>query len=128
MKKSILNIDLMNIPTSKDSNRKNNMYRCGLDNWTVGFIVVYTWLLMESFSYKPCFVALNGTISMLLNAEDPFAANCILIWQRRNKIPCAIFEEGIKFKVHRVAQMGAFGSQGEASGFLEIRFSGGGGK
>ena len=83
---------------------------------------------MEALCYKPCFVELNSTIGMALNAEDLFVANCILSWQRRNKIPCAIFEECIKFKVHRAVPMGAFGSHDEAGGFLEIRFSGGGGK
>ena len=118
----------MNFPTSRDSNRENSTYRCEFDNWTIGFFIVDTELLMEAFCYKPCFVELNSTIGMALNAEDPFVANCILSWQRRNKVPCAIFKKGIKLKVHCTASMGAFGSHDEAGGFLEIRFNGGGGK
>ena len=83
---------------------------------------------METLFHESHYVALNRTIDMALNAKDPFVANCILSWQRRNKVPCAIFKKGIKLKVHCTASMGAFGSHDEAGGFLEIRFNGGGGK
>ena len=80
---------------------------------------------MEALCYKLCFVALNSAIGMTLNTKDPFATDCTLIGQRRNKSSCAIFEECIKFKVHCAAPMGACGSHSEECGLLEIRVDGG---
>ena len=120
MKESILYINLLNRPTSRDGKGKNSTYHCRLYDKTVGFVIIDPWLLMKSLGHKPCFIALDWSISMALDSEHPFAPNNIVIQVWRNKSPSLIFEKCIKLNVHGLVPMGVFGSSGEASGFMVI--------
>ena len=55
---------------------------------------------MKSFGHQASFIAFNGTIGITLNQIYPFASNDIASSVRRNKIPCLIFEQGIKLEIH----------------------------
>uniref|UniRef100_A0A2N9EEE4 Uncharacterized protein n=1 Tax=Fagus sylvatica TaxID=28930 RepID=A0A2N9EEE4_FAGSY len=104
------------------------MYRCRFDDGTVCFIIVDAWLLMKAFGHEAGFISFDGTISMTLDSEHPFAPNNILIRVWRNKSPSLILEKSIKLNVHCILPLGVLGGNGEAGGFGVKRGLSGGGK
>ena len=128
MKEGILYINLLNRPTSRDSKCKNSKYCCRFDDGIVGFIIVDSRLLVKALGHEAGFIYFDGTISMTLNSEHPFAPNNILIQVWRNKSPSLISEKCIKLGVHCFTPLGVFGGSGEASGFGVKRGRSGGGK
>lgn len=104
MKKGIP-IQLVERPTKRDNQRKNNANRSGLDHKIEGLIKIYTRLLMELFGNKASFV-------------HPLATNNVLLRRRWNKNPSLIFKESVKFNSHGCMPFRDPNSLGVASRFL----------
>src|SRR5271156_5482681 len=55
--------------------------------------VIKAWPLGKSLSNKPCFVSLNGPISIALDLEHPSAPNGFLPRRQLHKFKCAILHQ-----------------------------------
>ena len=71
-----------------------------LDDWTERVFIIKTIPLFEALGNKPCLVALDGTISMSLDFENPLGINNIDTRYWRNKLPSVIFLESLKLLFH----------------------------
>jgi hypothetical protein len=61
--------------------------------------------LFEPLGNKPCFIALNSTINMMLCLEHPLGINNIKTWTRQNKAPCLIAEKSLILQFHSSSPM-----------------------
>ena len=62
LKKSIINIKLVEKPSMADCNTKNKMYNGGFDNMTENIMIINARSLLKSFGDKMSFVLVNKTI------------------------------------------------------------------
>ena len=70
------------------------------DYWAKGIIKVYARLLSETTDNAAGFVASERPIEIIFVAKDPFAAENISTWGRRDKSPGVVSHEGIIFFLH----------------------------
>jgi len=100
LKKSVVDIELMDRPRARNSKRQN-CPNCGwLNNWTESFSEVNTRPLSKSTKYPTSFVALKTPISMKLVLEYPLAGNHISSSWPRQQIPSVVGQEGRKLSFH----------------------------
>jgi hypothetical protein len=71
MEQSVLNIQLMQRPTSRNCQRKEEPNSGMLDNGSKGILIVKTIALLEPFGNKTRLIALNGPTYMFLHFEHP---------------------------------------------------------
>ena len=62
--------------------------------------IVYPILLLVTFSYKSCLIALNPPITCVLNLIHPFHTNGSLTWRKCSQFSCIVFLNGINFFLH----------------------------
>ena len=62
----------------------------GFDDGAEGFVVVYAFILMETFSNEMGFVLVRNPIRSRLEFINPFASDDRMIEGSRNKQPCLI--------------------------------------
>ncbi|KAF5940722.1 hypothetical protein HYC85_021889 [Camellia sinensis] len=87
MKKGIGRIQLTNRPLKMKSKTQQNTNSGLFGHGTKCIMKINSFLLKVTFGDKTSLKASNGTISMLFNTKDPFAANNMLRRRRRNQIP-----------------------------------------
>jgi hypothetical protein len=89
MKKSILDVELMDWPGTRDSEAEDDPYRCRFDNRTESLVVVDAMLLREPVDNPPSLMASKGAVRVVLVPENPFAGDDISTRRSRNKPPSA---------------------------------------
>jgi hypothetical protein len=97
MQKSVLHIQLAKRPTTRNSQREEHTDGSRFHNWAEGVLIIKTIALLETLGNQARLVPLNGSISMPLDFENPFAINNIDTWLGRNKSPGIILENGLIF-------------------------------
>jgi hypothetical protein len=110
MEESILHIKLMKLPILGVSESKNGA-DCGwLDDGTESLLVVDSGPLSETAEDPAGFVAIEGTVSMKLVTENPFASDNVCLSGALNKVPGVVIMKGGTFFFHGLAPVGV--SQG----------------
>jgi len=100
MKKSILDIQLMNRPMMRGCNTQNCPDCSWFNNRTEYLIIVNAMVLRESLNNPTSFVASKGTIRMTLMLENPLSCHDISTRRPRNKTPSTIVNQDLKLICH----------------------------
>lgn len=74
MKKSILDIYLVEMPILNNKNSQETIDNDEFGNWSKGLLVIYIISLGEALYNKSSFIMINGTIKVIFNFVYPFAA------------------------------------------------------
>ena len=83
MQKSIINIQLDQMPIKSSCNSQYSPNSDKLHNWTKSFVVIQTLLLSVPFCYQSSLKPFNTPISSIFDFIDPFATYRNLTnWQR----------------------------------------------
>lgn len=90
MQESILNIQLMNRPIMRKSERKDNPNSDGFDYWIERLIEINTGFLGESTENPLCLVSVKGAIGLKFVPKDPLVGNNVGIVLGTNKIPSVV--------------------------------------
>src|ERR1044072_7978535 len=90
MKKSIFDIQLMKLPTMKNSKRQDKTNSSCFDNRTESEGIIKSWNLRETLSHQRRLYALNCAITFELGTKDPLATNDIGSRRARNQSPSDI--------------------------------------
>jgi hypothetical protein len=72
MKKSILDVELVNRPGERNSKAEDNTDGLGLDDGTESLVEVDAGLLRESTNHPTGFISREATIGSKFMLEDPF--------------------------------------------------------
>jgi len=96
----IMEIQLMNRPTIKDSDSEYKSNRCWLNHQTKRLQIMNLLLLSKTSCDQPCFISFNTTISVPLNLINPPTANYIHRWSKGHYCPSVIIVKGPKFFLH----------------------------
>ena len=75
MKKGVLNVHLVEIPTTNRGNSKKTSKSGELGHRSKSFSIVNTFALGEAFGNKAKFVTFNNAIRIILDLVDPSAPN-----------------------------------------------------
>ncbi|GMP86718.1 hypothetical protein CsSME_00039393 [Camellia sinensis var. sinensis] len=86
VKKSILNVHLIEKPMLSSSNKNQGTDNSHLGNRGKCLLIINTVLLRETLGNQTSFVALERTIRMSLDFMDPFTINQILASRQRNQL------------------------------------------
>jgi hypothetical protein len=105
LKKSILDVKLMNRPIPGVSYSEDCADSGRFDNGTESFIVVNTGALSEAAKNPTSLVSIQRAISMKFMFEDPFSGDHVGIGGPRNKIPSVIVHESGIFLFHGATPM-----------------------
>jgi hypothetical protein len=100
MKKSVLDIKLMNRPIPGMSYGEDCANSGRLDNGTESFIVVDTRALSEATKDPTSLVTVQRAISMKFMFENPFSSDHVGLGGARNEIPSLIVHESSIFIFH----------------------------
>jgi len=100
MKKSILDIQLMNRPMTRGCNTQNCPDCSWFNNRTESLIIVNAMLLRKSPNHPTSFVTSKRTIRMILMLENPLSCHDISTRRPRNKTPSTIVNQGLKLICH----------------------------
>jgi hypothetical protein len=91
MKKRILNIQLVKTPSLRHGKRQHQP-NCGWFNGgDKGVIIINSKALFETLGNQSCFVAINWSMSLMLDLVHPFAIYKISAGLWRNQSPCLVF-------------------------------------
>jgi len=77
VKEGIMDIKLMNFPTTRNDNGEDQSDGRLFDDRTKGFRVINTFLLSETPSNQTCFIPLDATIRSVFNLVHPPTTNNI---------------------------------------------------
>ncbi|GMQ09800.1 hypothetical protein CsSME_00053057 [Camellia sinensis var. sinensis] len=99
IKKSILNIQLIERPMSNNSNKNQSTDSNHLGNKGKG-LIINTILLQETLGNQQSFISLERTIRMGLDFIDPFATNRILADREGNQCPSVSLQQGKQLIFH----------------------------
>ena len=100
MKKCILHIHLMDLPSLGCHNGKGQSNGIHLHYWSEGLIIVNTMNLLKSFGHKPGFVSTNLSIHYTLGPVDPSASDKFPPRRKGNQIPSLVLKEGVVLLLH----------------------------
>jgi len=100
MKKSILDLQLMNRPMTRGYNTQNYTDYSWFNNRTESLIIVNAMLLRKSPNHPTSFVTSKRTIKMILMLENPLSCHDISTRRPRNKTPSTIVNQGLKLICH----------------------------
>ena len=81
---------MANVPAFADGKGQEKVNGGGFDDGTEGFVVVNTFVLVETFSNKTGFVLVRNTVRTGLEFINPFASDDRAIEGLRNQLPCLI--------------------------------------
>jgi hypothetical protein len=73
MQESVLDVELMNRPSTGDGNAEDDMNRGRFDDRAESLVIVNAGLLREPANHPPCLVSSKTTIGAKLMLVDPFA-------------------------------------------------------
>lgn len=77
VKECVLNIQLPQVPLLGHYNGQNETNCNRLEHWTESVLIIKTILLFEPFCHQSCLIAINGTIYLLLDLENPLGVKHI---------------------------------------------------
>jgi hypothetical protein len=90
VKKSIIHIHLMDLPSKSSSKRKNHLNKVHLRNRGKGISVFDAFLLRKSIHNQARFMTLNNTFKGKFGPVDPSTLHNILFLRSGNKFPSVI--------------------------------------
>lgn len=80
LEKGVVDIQLSYRPTASDDNGENDSNGCWFDHKAECFHVVNPGSLVKALCKKPCFVAVDTNVCLLLDPKHPFVTNYVLSW------------------------------------------------
>ncbi len=125
MKESITYIELPKCPVMVSCQRQDDTHSRGFDDWTKGFVIINTGLLMKPLSHKTSFIPRNRAIRIPFDLVNPPTSNHILSWRRRNEGPGLLPLKSFKFRSHSMLPLRDLGSNGVVRR-LGLKIGGGG--
>ena len=81
---------MANVPVFADGKGQEKANDGGFDDGAEGFVVVYAFVLMETFNNETSFVMVRNPIKTGLEFINPFASDDMTIEGSRNNLPCLI--------------------------------------
>jgi hypothetical protein len=100
MKKCILHIHLMELPSLGCRNGKFQMYGIHVLCWSEGLIIGNSMHLLKAFGNYPGFVYANLSICCALSPVDPSAPDKFPSRRKGNQIPSLVLKEGVVILLH----------------------------
>lgn len=74
-----MDVNVFDMPVFRESHDKDQLNGPEFNHKTKGLVIIETMQLCEATSYKSCFVATNGAISMSFYFKHPFATKNVHI-------------------------------------------------
>lgn len=106
IEESIMDVKLTYWPIRGNCNGKYDADGSGSDHRAECIKVVNAFILVIAFGNQASFVTFDRSIGMTFDAKDPFTADGLLIWWRRDQGPSVIGGKGIHLKRHGIASFG----------------------
>jgi hypothetical protein len=100
MKKCILHVHMMDLPSLGHHNVKCQSYGIHVHYWSEGLIIVNTMNLLKAFANKPGFVYVDLSIHCALGPVDPSTSEMFPPKRKGNHIPSLVLEEGVVLLLH----------------------------
>ncbi len=110
MKECILNVHLVEIPTTNGGNSKKTSKSGELGHGSKSFSIVNTFTLSEAFGNKASFVMFNSAIRIILDLVDPSAPNRTMTRRKRDHGPSVISLKGTNLRFHSMDPLGILAS------------------
>jgi len=106
MKESILDIQLMNRPIVRKSQRQNCANCSWFDNWAESLIKINPWTLCEATENPASLIALQSTISLELVLEHPLSTHNVAMRRSGNQILGAVHQQSVVLLLHSTSPIG----------------------
>jgi hypothetical protein len=100
VKKCILHVYLMDLPSLGCCNGKFQSYGIHIGYWSEGLIIVNTMHLLKDFGKKPGFESANLSICCTLGPVDPFSSDKFHPRRKGNQILSLFIDEGVVLLLH----------------------------
>jgi hypothetical protein len=100
MKKFILHIHMINLPSLGFHNGNFQSYGIHIHYWSEGLIIVNTMHLLKAFSDNPGIVSTNMFIHCTLGPIYPSASEKIPSRRKGNQMPSLVLKEGVVLLLH----------------------------
>jgi hypothetical protein len=94
MEKSILHVELLNRPATRNSNGEHRAHGGRFHNRAERLIVVHTGALSETLEDPTSLVAIDGAVGAKLVGENPLASDNVRVTRPRNKFLGPVAQEG----------------------------------
>jgi hypothetical protein len=100
VKKCILHVHLMDLPSLGYCNGKGQSNGIHLLYWSESLIIVNTMKLLKAFSDEPGFVSVDLFICCTLGSIDPSSYDKFPPRRKGNQIPSLVLKEGVVLLLH----------------------------